>query len=183
VRLARRTRSGNGRAASTGSDPTRIIDFPLEDLPHVDEHGVLVLAPVETVWEALIAVTETAFARARTARFARALGCVHTEVKGPIDRIGSTVPGFFVARVIEPAALALEGEHRFSRYGLIWSIEPTKDENALLRAETRAEFPGIKGRAYKTLVIGTGMHVLIVNRLLRAVKRQAEKSAPEREPS
>jgi hypothetical protein len=167
------------RAASTSPDPTRIIDFPLEDLPHVDEHGVLVLAPVETVWEALTAVTESSFARARTARFARALGCAHTEVSGPIDRIGSTVPGFFVARVIEPAALALEGEHRFARYGLIWSIEPTKDQNTLLRAETRAEFPGIKGRAYRTLVIGTGIHVLLVNRLLRAVKRRAEQaSAP-----
>jgi hypothetical protein len=171
------------RAAATGSDPARIIDFPLEALPHVDEHGVLVLAPVETVWEALVAVTGSAFARPRTARFARALGCVQTEVSGPIDRIGSTVPGFIVARVIEPAALALEGQHRFARYGLIWSVEPTKDEQTLLRAETRAEFPGIKGRFYRTLVIGAGIHVLLVNRLLRAVKRRAEKAAPASDPS
>ncbi len=165
------------RTATRESSAARIIDFPLEDLPHVDEHGVLVLAPVETVWSALISVTESAFARPRAARVARALGCAHVETSGPIDRIGSTVPGFFVARVIAPAALALEGEHRFARYGLIWSVEPTKDRNSLLRAETRAEFPGIKGRLYRMLVIGTNMHVLAVNRLLRAVKRRAEKSA------
>lgn len=157
-------------------DPAGIVDYPLEDLPHIDEHGILVLAPVETVWSALIGVAGAAFARPRAARIARALGCAHTEVTGPIDRIGSTVPGFFVARVIEPAVLALEGEHRFAPYGLIWSIEPTRDEQTLLRAETRAEFPGLKGRLYRALVIGTGAHVLVVNRLLRAVKRRAEKA-------
>jgi hypothetical protein len=166
------------RGAAASPDPARVIDFPLEALPHVDEHGVLVLAPVGAVWSALISVIGSAFARPRVARAARVLGCAHTESSGPIDRIGSTVPGFIVARVIEPAALALEGEHRFSRYGLIWSLEPTKDDKTLLRAETRAEFPGIKGRLYRALVIGTRTHVLLVNRLLRAAKRRAEKSAP-----
>ncbi|MGH2922847.1 MAG: hypothetical protein ACRDKH_02305, partial [Solirubrobacterales bacterium] len=78
---------------------------------------------------------------------------------------------------IEPAALALEGEHRFSRYGLIWSVEPTRDRKTLLRAETRAEFRGVKGRIYRALVIGTRLHVLAVRRLLGAVKRRAEKAA------
>ena len=164
------------KAAPEATDPTRIIDFPLEALPHIDEHGILVLAPVEVVWEALVGVNDAAFARSRAGRVARALGCAHTEVSGPIDRIGSTVPGFIVARVVEPAVLALEGQHRFARYGLIWSVEPTKDEQTLLRAETRAQFPGIKGRIYKALVIGTNGHVLVVNRLLRAVKRRAEKA-------
>jgi hypothetical protein len=158
--------------------PSRIIDFPLEDLPHVDEHGILVHASVETVWEALLAVNVAAASRRRGERLARALGCAHTEASGPIDRIGSTVPGFIVARVIEPAALALEGEHRFSRYGLVWSLEPTRDERTLLRAETRAEFPGVKGRLYRFLLIRTNLHVLAVNRLLRAVKRRAEQAAP-----
>ena len=164
------------RASRERIDPSKVVDFPLEDLPHVDEHGLLVLAPVDVAWSALIGATASAFARPRVSRVARALGCAHTEVSGPIDRIGSTVPGFFVARVIEPAVLALEGQHRFARYGLIWSIEPTKDEHTLLRAETRAEFPGIRGRLYRALVIGSGGHVLLVNRLLRAVKRRAEKA-------
>ncbi len=155
----------------------RVIDFPLEALPHIDEHGLLVLAPVDQVWEALIRVAARGFSGSAARRIARALDCSHTEAAGPINRIGSTVPGFIVARVIEPAVLALEGRHRFARYGLIFSIEPTRDEQTLLRAETRGEFPGLKGRAYRALVIGTRGHVVVVSRLLRAIKRRAEHAA------
>jgi hypothetical protein len=153
----------------------RVIDFPLERLPPIDEHGTLVLAPVEETWEALLAVVRASLDGRPTARVARALGCAHTEASGEIDRIGSTLPGFIVTRVVEPGVLALEGQHRFSRYGLVFRLEPTKDERTLLRAETRAEFPGIRGRAYKALVIGTRGHVLLVNRILRAVRRRAER--------
>ncbi len=152
-----------------------MIDHPLERLPAIDEHGTLVLAPVERTWRALLAVAGASFSGPATERVSRALGCCATESSGPIDRRGSTIPGFVVVRVVEPAVLALQGEHRFSRYGLIFRLEPTKDENTLLRAETRAEFPGIKGQAYKTLVIRTRGHVLAVNRILRAVRRRAER--------
>ena len=155
----------------------RVIDFPLESLPQIDEHGTLVLAPVPQVWQALLPVVGGSFTRPAAGRVARALGCAQLEVSGPIDRIGSTVPGFIVARVVEPAVLALQGQHRFSRYGLIFSVEPTKDEQTLLRAETRAEFPGLKGKAYRALVIGTRGHLLVVNRLLGRIKRRAEKIA------
>jgi hypothetical protein len=43
-----------------------------------------------------------------------------------------------------------------------------------LSAETRAEFPGRSGSAYRALVIGTRGHVLAVNSILRAVRRRAE---------
>lgn len=153
----------------------RTIDLPLERLPEIDEHGLLVLAPRERVWDALLAVVPGALSGRVSGRVAGALGCSETEVSGERGGIGSTFPGFVVARVIEPAALALEGQHRFSRYGLIFSLEPTRDDNTLLRAETRAEFPGLKGSAYRTLVIRTRGHVLVVNRLLRGVKRRAER--------
>jgi hypothetical protein len=156
-----------------------VIDFPLEAIPHIDEHGVLVLAPVQHVWGAMLAVVGRDTSGGIGRRLARALGCSFTEVSGPIDRIGSTIPGFMVARVVEPAVLALEGRHRFSRYGLIFSLEPTRDERTLLRAETRADFPGLKGRIYRALVIGTRGHVLAVNRILRAIRRRAER-APAR---
>ena len=99
-------------------------------------------------------------------------------LQGP-DAVRAEAPAVSedVRRVVEPAVLALQGEHRFSRYGLIFRLEPTKDENTLLRAETRAEFPGLKGQIYKTLVIRTRGHVLVVNRILRAVRRRAERSA------
>ena len=151
-----------------------VVDTPLESLPRIDEHGLLVLAPVEDVWQALLPVLGGSFSRGPAQRAARALGCAQTEASGPVDVIGSTLPGFMVVRVIEPAALALQGSHRFSRYGLIFSLEPTKDERTLLRAETRAEFPGLAGKAYRALVIGTRGHVFAVNRILRAIKRRAE---------
>jgi len=151
------------------------IDLTLADLPSIDEHGILVLAPREDVWQALLETVPNAFSRSAAKRSARTLGCAETEFSGSADRIGSSFPGFLVTRVVEPAVLALSGQHRFSRYGLIFSLEPTKDEQTLLRAETRAEFPGIKGKAYRTLVIGTRGHVLMVKRLLSAVKRRAER--------
>ena len=153
----------------------RTIDLPLEDLPSIDEHGLLVLAPREKVWEALLETVPNGFSRAAAKRTARMLGCSETQYSGDAGRIGSTFPGFVVARVVEPAVFALEGQHRYSRYGLIFSLEPTKDEQTLLRAETRADFPGLKGSVYRTLVIGTRGHVLVVNRLLRAVRRRAER--------
>jgi hypothetical protein len=158
-------------------EPDGVVDTPLESLPHIDEHGLLVLAPVEEVWRALAPVIAGTFSRGPSERAARALGCAQTEANGPPDVIGSTVPGFMVVRVIEPAALALQGSHRFARYGLIFSLEPTKDERTLLRAETRADFPGLKGRAYRALVIGTRLHVVMVNRILHATKRRAEREA------
>ena len=151
----------------------RVIDFPLEELPPIDEHGTLVLAPVEDAWAALLVVADRSLSGRATERVARALGCSQTGASGEIDRIGSTRPGFVVARVVEPAVLALQGEHRFSRYGVIFRLEPTRDERTLLRAETRAVFPGVRGRVYRTLVIGTRGHVLVVNRMLRSVRRRA----------
>lgn len=151
------------------------MNVPLEELPAIDEHGTLVLAPVEDAWEALRSVVPASFSSAVAGRVARALGCTPAERSGDIGRIGSTIPGFVVTRVVEPAVLALQGEHRFARYGLVFRLEPTKDGNSLLRAETRAEFPGLKGKAYRAAVIGTRSHVALVNRMLRAVRRRAEK--------
>jgi hypothetical protein len=157
--------------------PTRTIDFPLEELPPVDEHGVLVLAPPPVVWEALLTTVRRGFSGRAATRIARILGCSETAAVGDPGRIGSTVPGFVVARVVEPAVLALEGQHRFSRYGLVFRLEPTKDERTLLRAETRAQFPGILGRVYRVLVIGTRGHVVAVTSMLRGIRRRAERRA------
>lgn len=152
-----------------------VLDRPLEELPAIDEHGVLVHAPVERTWQALLPVVRGSFSGRAAGRVSRALGCRPAEASGEIGERGSTIPGFCIVRVVEPAVLALQGEHRYSRYGLVFRLEPTKDENTLLRAETRAEFPGLKGKAYRTLVIGTRGHVVAVNRILRAVRRRAER--------
>jgi hypothetical protein len=106
---------------------------------------------------------------------ARTLGCVATSASGTPGRIGSTVPGFIVTRAVAPAVLALMGEHRFSRYALIFYAAETAAGPIRLSAETRAEFPGLKGRAYRTLVIGTRGHVIATRSILRNVRRRAER--------
>jgi hypothetical protein len=152
------------------------IEMPLEALPGIDEHGVLVLAPREVVWDAVVG-TVRGFSSRRRERGAELLGCSETMTTGDPERIGSTLPGFVVMRVVKPAVLALAGQHRFSRYGLVFILEPTDDDRTLLRAETRAVFPGLRGRIYRALVIGTRGHVLAVHSILRAVRKRAERTA------
>jgi hypothetical protein len=74
--------------------------------------------------------------------------------------------------------LALMGEHRFSRYALVFRIDETLAGPVYLKAETRAEFPGTQGRAYKALVIGSRGHVVATKSILRAVRRRAERNEP-----
>ncbi len=156
---------------------SRTIDIPIELLPRVDEHSVEIAADEDAVWEALLRVLPGSFASGSSSRAARALGCGETEAKGEVGTIGSTLPGFVVARAVRPATLALEGEHRYSRYALVFCIDRVGGGRSRLRAETRAEFPGRKGRAYRAMVIGSRGHVLVVKRMLAAVRRRAERHA------
>lgn len=110
------------------------------------------------------------------AGLARLVGCVDTQPSGPRPLgVGSSIPGFHVEAAQEPLKLALVGRHRFSRYALIFRLDEPAAGHTRLRAETRAEFPGLAGRAYRGLVIGTGAHVLVTRRILEAAKRRAER--------
>jgi hypothetical protein len=110
--------------------------------------------------------------------FARLLGCEQTAVAGAPGEVGSTIPGFRVQQSDRPRRLELAGRHRFSNYELDFEIEDLGAGRSRLRAITRAEFPHLKGRLYRSLVIGTGGHVLATRRLLRAIARRAEAQAP-----
>jgi hypothetical protein len=157
--------------------PGRIIDVPLESLPFVDEHFIEIAATPDIVWEALVR-TLGGISEGRTGTpIARALGCAQTEAEGDAGDIGSTIPGFVVTRSVRPAALALMGQHRFSRYALIFTILEKPSGLVLLSAQTRAEFPGRRGRVYRGLVIGTRGHVVATASILRSVRRRAERTA------
>jgi hypothetical protein len=146
----------------------------LPDLPHVDEHSTEVDAAPAQVWESLTRVVSRS-SRGRAGELvARALGCEQRQVSGEMLDPGATVVGFRVARAKAPLELALEGKHRFSRYALIFRIDDLGGARTRLRAETCAEFPGLHGRVYRALVIGTRAHVLAVRRILGAVRRRAE---------
>jgi hypothetical protein len=80
-----------------------------------------------------------------------------------------------VTRAVAPAVLALMGEHRYSRYALIFYAADTAAGPVRLSAETRAEFPGIRGQLYRTLVIRTRGHAVVTRSTLRKVRRRAER--------
>ena len=150
-----------------------VIDTPIQDLPFVDEHAIGIEATEQETWDALLETLPKLFDTGLVRPASAALGVEHRDRAGDISEIGSTLPGFVVSRAVPPAVLALLGQHRFSRYALIFRIQKTSS-GVMLRAETRAEFPGAKGRAYRGMVIGTRGHVLVTRRILNAVRRRAE---------
>lgn len=147
----------------------------IAELPYVDEHAVTVrVADPGFVWRALGEAIERGW---RVPGFAtRLLATDPSHRSGAPLLAGSTMPGFRVA-IAEPGMrLALQGRHRFSSYALIFHITAEAGE-VRLSAETRARFPGVGGRLYRGLVIGTRGHVLVVRALLSATRRLAERRA------
>ncbi|WP_438855802.1 NUDIX hydrolase [Agromyces sp. M3QZ16-3] len=143
-------------------------------LPHVDEHVDEVAAGRELVWTALVEVVS----RAASARFARMLGAEDVTRDGPaVPAVGATVPGFHVVVAEPPQRLSLAGRHRYSDYELSFRVDALGPGRSLLRAETRAIFPGRRGTVYRAVLMGLGLHRAATRRMLRAVRRRAEASA------
>jgi hypothetical protein len=157
-----------------GKPKPRTIDVPLEELPPIDEHAIEIEAPAEAAWDALFPTLERSFDSPKSRRYAERVGAAVTAARGDLHHPGGTLPGFTVIRAIEPVMLALAGRHRFSQYAVVFRIDLLTGQRSQVRLETRAEFFGRKGRLYRAGVIGTRGHVLLVNRMLRAIKRRAE---------
>ena len=144
------------------------------ELPFVDEHSIAIDAAPDATWSALVDLASRAFAGRGGGRVAALLGCEQRASGGEAGEVGSTIPGFRVAEARRAELLALEGRHRYSTYALTFRVDG-EGAGSRLRAETRAEFPGWAGRAYRAAVIGTCGHVVVVRRLLRSVKCRAER--------
>lgn len=129
-------------------------------LPYVDEHAITIPAARERVWTALreYAVTSLRIAPGH-----------------PLARLLGTEPprGFDVAESTPAERLTLVGRHRFSRYLLAFELTDAGDGATLLRARTYAAFPGLGGRVYRGLVIGTRAHAVVTRHLLRAIRRSS----------
>ena len=148
----------------------------MERLPYIDEHRMHVEAPPEHVWRALLAVLSTQFAGARGVPVKRLLGLTPAELRGDwcgTLHVGDSLPGFSVAEINEPLRLALRGQHRFSRYALVFELDPSGATDCTLRAQSWGTFPGLAGRGYRALVIGTGGHRVVVRRMLRTIAGRA----------
>ena len=145
------------------------------ELPRVDEHSTPVAASPDIALRAITRVVENSSSPTWASAVARVLGCQDTSRSGPRPlAVGSTVPGFHVVAA-GPRELALVGRHRFSSYALVFRVDEPADGTSLLRAESRALFPGPLGRAYRAAVIGTRGHVLVVRQILASAKRLAER--------
>jgi hypothetical protein len=127
-------------------------------LPYVDEHAIRIPAARAMVWWALCD-------RVRASLFAGPLSPLAT-ILGAEPRAG-----FEVADRVDAERLALVGRHRFARYQLTFELADTADGTTRLVARTHAAFPGVHGRLYRALVIGSGAHRVIVRRLLGSVRR------------
>ena len=156
--------------------PRRAIDVPLEHLPPIDEHEIEIDAPAEATWAAIFPALEDALDTSLARRYSRFVRARETDTHGDLHHPGGTLPGFVVSRSIAPVMLALLGEHEFSKYALVFRIDLLPAQRSRLRLETRAQFEGPKGRLYRAAVIGTGSHAIVVRRLLRSIRRGAERS-------
>jgi hypothetical protein len=124
-------------------------------LPYVDRHGTDVPAPAPRVWTALRSYADSSLVAPPL--LGRLLGA---------DPLG----GFAVTDEVPGSRLDLAGRHRFSRYLLRFELTATA-AGTRLEALTFADFPGLHGRAYRLLVIRSGLHVVAVEAMLRAVRR------------
>jgi len=149
----------------------------VDSLPYLDEHTAVIAASAEDVWRGLCAELERSFSRPPAAAYARLVGATETRAAGPRPLAeGSAFPGFRVLVASPGEELALQGRHRFSSYVLIFRLETDGPGRTLLRAESRAAFPGTAGGAYRRLVFGSGGHAVGMRRLLAAIRRTSESS-------
>ncbi|QVI22729.1 hypothetical protein KHQ06_06920 [Nocardia tengchongensis] len=118
----------------------------MERLPYIDEYSRIVTADRAQAWAALL----------------------RTTCKNPDDL--TTLPrGFVLDEADPPNRLVTKGRHWFSRYRLSFRLDEVDPTHTRVTAITHAVFPGIHGRIYRALVIGTRLHRLVVWDLLRRI--------------
>jgi hypothetical protein len=138
-----------------------------DDLPLIDEHERRIDADQEQVWAALGRMLARPDSLPTTIVM-RLVGVRPYRASGDPLYEGATIAGFTVTRAVRPEILRLEGRHRFSRYALTFRLREAGNATTVT-AESRAEFPGMAGTAYRALVVGTGGHVVAVRRLLARI--------------
>lgn len=121
----------------------------MERLSYIDEHARSVDANRDRAWQAMLRVV----------------------CRDPHEPSPPT--GFVVDSVAEPHRLALRGQHWFSKYALIFELDEEGPGRTRVRARSYGDFPGLRGRIYRALVVGTGGHRLAVRQMLRRIAAAA----------
>jgi hypothetical protein len=149
----------------------------VSELPYIDAHQREIQASPERVWGALATTIGRLWPRL-PGFMVSAWGLEPRAVRGAWDsdvRVGDAIPGFDVEGSERPRVLSLAGQHRFSEYRLEFELRPSKDLiTTTLVARSFAAFPGLKGAAYRALVIRSRGHRVAVRRMLAQVARRAE---------
>ena len=123
----------------------------MKQLSYIDEHGISVDADRAQTWSALL-------------RWA---------CRDPGDPSTVRLPFFWLEDATPSVRLTLSGRHAFSGYRLVFEIADEQPHCTRLTALTWADFPGLSGKVYRALVIGTGAHRLAVRRILKQIAAQA----------
>jgi hypothetical protein len=123
----------------------------MKRLPYIDEHAITVEADRGATWSALLE-----------------MWC-----REPNDPSTVRGPFFWLDDAAPRKHLALNGQHPFSVYKLVFELADEGPDRTRLTAHTWAAFPGILGKAYRALVIGTGGHRVAVRRMLRRIAADA----------
>lgn len=127
------------------------------ELPYIDEHTVRVDAPRRAAWAGLRRYMES---------------LLHGAERNPLVALLGPQPraGFDVAESVEQQRLSLAGRHRFSRYRLDFELTDAPGGGTYVHARSYAAFPGLHGRVYRALVIGTRLHVVATNYMLDGIR-------------
>jgi hypothetical protein len=121
----------------------------MERLPYIDEHAITVNANRDDTWSALLRVM----------------------CRNPLDP--STVPpGFVLDEARAPERFALKGRHPFAIYRWVFELDDLAP-GTRVRSATWAAFPGLHGKVYRALVIGSGGHRVAVRWTLKRVAATA----------
>jgi hypothetical protein len=123
----------------------------MERLPYIDKHAITVEADRVATWSALVGVW----------------------CREPNDPSTVRGPFFWLDEAAAQKHLALNGQHPFSAYKLVFELTDDGPHHTRLTALTWAAFSGILGKAYRALVIGTGGHRVAVRRMLRRIAAEA----------
>ena len=142
----------------------------MEDLPYIDAHGVEVAVGAAAAWQAVVQVAHQTLGGAGEDWLGRVLAVEPAHGRGRWDvdvPEGAALAGFAVDHVRPGELLSLRGRHRFSRYRLTFEVVAAGPDRSYVWARTWADFPGLAGAVYRTLVIGSGGHAVLVRRMLR----------------
>lgn len=147
-------------ALATENDGFRRVAEGLTRPRFVDEHRTVVRGPRSRAWQAVRRHADTLSSDRR---------------RGVLTGLLGTEPasGFEVAEEVRPRLLSLVGGHRFSRYVLDFRLRDEGEDAVEVSAVTYADFPGVRGRVYRSAVIGSRAHAVAVRRMLAGISSLA----------